>query len=108
MVFWWLSWSFGLLAASHGQVNAPYPLGFSRSHGLVVSWSSGGSRGLMVFWWFSWSLGLLAASHSQVNAPFPLGFSRSHGLMVSWSSGGSHGLLVFSLPLMVKLNPLSP
>ena len=35
MVFWWLSWSLGLLAASHGQVKASFPLGFSRSHGLM-------------------------------------------------------------------------
>ena len=84
MVFWLLSWSFGLLATSHGQVKASFPQGshglmVSWSHGLlvalVVTWCSGGSRSLMVFWWLSWSLGLIAASHGHVKAPLPLGFS---------------------------------
>ena len=93
MVFCWLSWSRGLLAASHGLVIAPSPKG---SHGLMNFRSHGLLVALMVSWssrclsWFSYS-------------HLPPGFSWTHGLAVSWSSGGSHGLLVFSLPLMVYL-----
>merc|ERR1711873_330050 len=72
--------------------------GFSWSHRLAVSWSAGGSRGLLVFsplllvFWL----------------PIPPGFSWSHRLAVSWSAGGSRGLLVFSPLLLVSWLPIPP
>ena len=91
MVFLWLLWSRGLLAASHGLCIAPSPWG---SHGLIISQSRS----------------LLAASHGLVVAPSPwslcgLNLSRPPGLlmaiMVFVSLGGFYDLVVFSLPLMV-------
>ena len=100
------SWSLG----------GPFPNGFLRSHRLSVSWSFGGSHGLLVLspfllvsWWpilprvliVSRSHGLLVALmiswysgcfSCSLGGPFPLG---SHGLIVSWSYGLLVALMVY-------------
>ena len=59
MVFWWISWSLRLIAASHGLVITPSPSG---SNGLIVSWSHSLLVALMVLWSSCGSNGLMVFS----------------------------------------------
>ena len=127
MVFWWLSLSPSLLAASYGLVVfrmalCPLCLIVSPSiglpldiivpgllvafHGLLVNHIPLSSP-CLIFWLSRGLLVALLVSLSSrclswsLGIPYPPGFFLSHLLTFSWSFGGSPDLLVFMSSLQV-------
>merc|ERR1712002_546648 len=82
------SWSLG----------CPFSPGFSWSHRLAVSWSAGGSHGLVVF------SPLLLVSWLPI-PPWVLMVSSSRSLMVCWWLSWSPCLLAASPGLLVAHSP---